>query len=1138
MRVSSPNFSFLETFDQSLFSQAIHAEKYCLSEPVFALTKLRLFGELLARNIAARFNLSFDDRTTQNEILRELKYQNIIDARLSMLFHNIKTAGNRAVHEGVGSLSDALTCLRYTHLLAIYFYRVFQDRTFKAAPFEAPIPSEKIEEKLQQQLDEIARQNQELKQQIIDAEKLSEDEKARRLAVEQEKQALWQQLQQAEKESLPPESPETTEISKYQALLSDLKTESGKKSESDFRQNIEAAQSESDKIYLSEAETRQLIDQQLRDAGWEANSAEIRYSAGVRPEKNRNKAIAEWPTKSGPADYVLFVGLQPLAVVEAKKKAKDVSSSIDQAKRYSRDFNFSQEIVQPRPVLADNDKEPVTDNPHKIPFVFATNGRPFLRQLETLSGIWFCDVRRPQNLRKPLETWYTPEGLRKRFNTNFDQAEQCLKELDFNFDFQLRKYQKKAIQKVEEAIIAGKDTALLAMATGTGKTKTSIALLYRLLKSQRFNRILFLVDRSALGIQAADAFKDTEIKGTRKFADIFGIKELKEQSAESDTSVQLATVQSMVQRILYATDEAQRPKVDEFDCIVVDECHRGYLLDREMSDTELLFRDGLDYISKYRRILDYFDAFKIGLTATPALHTSDIFGKPVFTYSYREAVIDGFLIDHDPPVRLITQQTKNGIAWKKDEQVPYFNVAKGEIEYANTPDQLDFDVATFNSQVITPEFNRVVAEWLARRLDPTLDEKTLIFCVNDRHAETLTQMVKEELSKKYDFITDDMVMKITGAADKPMQLFRRYKNEKNPKIAVTVDLLTTGIDVPEICNLVFVRRVNSRILYEQMLGRATRLCPALEKEAFKIYDAVNIYENLQDHTQMRPVVVNPKISFAELEREIVTLNLTEARQLAREQFVAKLRRKRLSDASRKRIETKTGKTLVSLLEFLQNSPLEEVAAWFQNNPGIGKFVDKITGSGEGLIPVSNHDDEFLEEEVGYGKDQSRPEDYINSFKDFIEKNQNDIVALKAVLTKPSDLTRAELRQLELKLDEEGFTETHLSKAFQHQSNAEIAAGIIGYIRRASLGDPLVSYSERVDNALDRIGKSQEWSEPQQRWLLRIAKQMKIEFVVDREVLNKDQFKDAGGFNRINQVFDGKLEAVIKSISENVWKKEA
>ena len=202
-----------------------------------------------------------------------------------------------------------------------------------------------------------------------------------------------------------------------------------------------------------------------------------------------------------------------------------------------------------------------------------------------------------------------------------DKSHQQLASEPLQYDFQLRPYQQSAIRAIEKGIADGRREMLVAMATGTGKTKTCIALIYRLLKAQRFRRILFLVDRSALGEQAANAFKDTRMENLQTFADIFGIKELEEQKPDSETAVHIATVQGMVQRVLYPSEDTAAPAVDQYDCIVVDECHRGYLLDRELSDTELTFRSFDDYISKYRRVLDYFDAVKIGLTATPALHT-------------------------------------------------------------------------------------------------------------------------------------------------------------------------------------------------------------------------------------------------------------------------------------------------------------------------------------------------------------------------------------------------------------------------------------------------------------------------------------------------------------------------------------
>jgi type I restriction enzyme, R subunit len=244
------------------------------------------------------------------------------------------------------------------------------------------------------------------------------------------------------------------------------------------------------------------------------------------------------------------------------------------------------------------------------------------------------------------------------------------------------------------------------------------------------------------------------------------------------------------------------------DSMTVDECHRGYLLDREMSDTELTFRDLNDYISKYRRVLDFFDAVKIGLTATPALHTSQIFGNPVYVYSYREAVIDGYLIDHEPPMRIITELSEAGITWAQGDEVEVFDGITGQLDLINAPDEIHIEIEQFNKRVVTVPFNRVICEQLAKYIDPALPEKTLIFCANNDRADIVVDLFKQALRDEYGSVDDDDVIRITGKSDKPNQLIRRYWNEASPKIAVTVDLLTTGIDVPTICNLADYRSTN------------------------------------------------------------------------------------------------------------------------------------------------------------------------------------------------------------------------------------------------------------------------------------------------------------------------------------------
>ncbi len=226
------------------------------------------------------------------------------------------------------------------------------------------------------------------------------------------------------------------------------------------------------------------------------------------------------PVRAGDAilftDYLLFVGLTAVAAVEAKRKTTDVAAALQQAKRDSRGLNPPSEVEA---AGGPWDK-------YRLPFAVATNGRPFLRQLKEQSGIWFCDLRHRENLSRPLDGWYSPEGLLALLKQDEAAANTQLATAPFHYDFAPRPYQIEAIQAVEGAVMAGRRELLLAVATGTGKTKTCIALIYRLLKAQRFRWVLFLVDRAALGEQAANAFKDTRMESLQTFADIFGIKEL------------------------------------------------------------------------------------------------------------------------------------------------------------------------------------------------------------------------------------------------------------------------------------------------------------------------------------------------------------------------------------------------------------------------------------------------------------------------------------------------------------------------------------------------------------------------------------------------------------------------------------
>ena len=857
----------------------------------------------------------------------------------------------------------------------------------------------------------------------------------------------------------------------------------------------------------------------------------------------RNRAIAEWPTGTGPADYVLFVGMLCVGVVEAKRSRKNVASAVDQAGRYSQGFPEAGILLPsggPWPAETGETKEA----PYRVPFLFATNGRPYLKQLETQSGIWHRDARIPSNRRRALVDWPTPEGLRAMLDVDRVAASAALTALPFDFAFGLRNYQVRAIQAVEAALADDDRRALLlAMATGTGKTKLAVALLYRLLHTQRFRRVCFVVDRTALGDQAEDAFTTTRIVSARTFADIFGLKVLGDTTPDLETKVHICTIQGLVKRVLFAATPEEVPPVDQYDLMLVDECHRGYTLDREMSDVELGFRSEDDYVSKYRRVIEHFDAVRIGLTATPALHTTEIFGRPIFTYGLREAVIDGWLVDQEPPIRIETELSRDGIHFRAGEELPLLDPVTGTLDLTTAPDDLGFEVESFNRRVVTSEFTRVICEQLALHIDPAEPGKTLIFAASDAHADMVVAALGIAMEAQHGPQDEALIRKVTGSIDRPGPMIRRFRNDPTPKIAVTVDLLTTGIDVPKIVNLVFLRRVNSRILYDQMLGRATRLCPeiggpGIDKESFRVVDAVRQAEAIGDLTEMKPVVVNSSLSFTQLLGELAAATEPEQRALIRDQLLVRLRQrvKRLAPEAAEQFAAAAGEAPADTLARVRTADPADLAAWLASRPGLGPILDWRPAGGSSIpLAVSFHPDAYVATTVGYGA-AGKPEDYLAAFGEFLRANENQVAALSLVLRRPRDLTQADLRALALALQEAGFSETALRSAWREARQEDVAAKLIGFVRQAALGDALEPWAVRVQRAVEAIIKRGDLIPDQQRWLRRIGIQVAEIGVADPAALDQGQFREAaGGFVRLNRVFGGRLAGLLGDINEAAWR---
>ena len=588
-------------------------------------------------------------------------------------------------------------------------------------------------------------------------------------------------------------------------------------------------------------------------------------------------------------------------------------------------------------------------------------------------------------------------------------------------------------------------------------------------------------------------------------------------------------------------DKERIPSSGDFDCIIIDEAHRGYSLDKELSEAELLYRDQNDFVSKYTKVIEYFDAVRIGLTATPAIHTTKIFGEAVFTYSYREAVIDGYLVDYDAPHIIKTELNQNGIHHKKGETLARYNpVTKELLNPSELEDEVDFEVEVFNKNVITDSFNDVVLQELSKYIDPEGEEKTIIFAVNDQHAETIVEKLRA-IYKKQD-ISGKVVEKITcaiGDRNRVQDAIKRYKNEHYPTIAVTVDLLSTGIDVPEITKIVFMRRIKSRILYEQMLGRATRLCPKIGKTHFDIYDAVDLYSYLDDFSSMKPVVTNPTVTFDELFSGYEKVDDEQHIKFINDQIIAKLQRtKQHMDESQLNYFCVTSH-FDSIDDFLSKAKSIRI----QSEQDCKDFLIKnklafnftsLKPSNSRYVIVSDKIDEIHEVTRGYGKGQE-PKDYLESFSTYISVNRSKLEALEIVCTRPADLTLKDLRTLSMTLDANGFSSIQLNTAISQLTKEDCAADIITLVRRYAIGSPLISHEERIHNAIKKLNKAHDFTAGEKKWIDRIEKYLINESVVNAQTFDEYQaWKIQGGFSKVNKIFNNNLNEIIRELNTYLY----
>jgi type I restriction enzyme R subunit len=596
---------------------------------------------------------------------------------------------------------------------------------------------------------------------------------------------------------------------------------------------------------------RDNIDRQLSASGWIVqNKKQMNLNAGL------GVAVREYQTDAGPADYVLFVGVKPVGIIEAKREEEGVrlTAHEDQSKFY-----------------ADSKLKYLKNDP--LPFVYESTG-----QLTR-----FTDYSDPKPRSRPAYSFHRPETFQEWFKRGKSLRRRFFDIPDLPTNG-LRDCQITAIHNLEDSFRRNQPKALIQMATGSGKTFTAITFIYRLLKYAKAKRVLFLVDTKNLGEQAEQEFMAyMPNDDNRKFTELYDVHRLKSSFVPTDNQVYISTIQRLYALLkneeLDETAEEANPNevkwekrepvpvgyneqlpIEFFDFVVIDECHRSIY-------------------NLWKQVLEYFDAFLIGLTATPDNRTFGFFNKNIVSeYTHEQAVFDGVNVGSD--VYLIeTEITQKGATIWKGQYVDHRETLSRKKRWEQLDEDVVYSRMELDNKVVNPNQIRTIIRAFKEHLPEMFPDryneknefeipKTLIFAKTDSHADDIIQIVREEFGEENRFCK-----KITCKSDDPKSTLAQFRNDYYPRIAVTVDMIATGTDVKPLECLVFMRDVKSRNYFEQMKGRGTRIInlddlkkvsPSARttKDHFVIVDAVGVTKSLK--TDSRPMEKKPGVPLKDL----------------------------------------------------------------------------------------------------------------------------------------------------------------------------------------------------------------------------------------------------------------------------------
>jgi type I restriction enzyme R subunit len=915
---------------------------------------------------------------------------------------------------------------------------------------------------------------------------------------------------------------------------------------------------------------REKIDAQLTAAGWVIQ----RYKE-YDPSAGRGIVLIEVPVKIGSADYLLLVDKQPVGVIEAKKEGTTLSGFAEQSGHYGDQLPDFLALKGP------------------LPFLYETTG------VET----YFRDRRDPDPRSRRLFTFHRPETLAE-WMAQPDTLRRRLAKMPFAHPLGrqgTRDCQFEAITNLEKSFAADHLRALIQMATGAGKTYTACSFTYRLIKYAGAKRILFLVDRANLGKQAEGEFDQFITPDTgRKFTELYNVQRLTSNHLDDVCKVTICTIQRLYSMLrgeaelnedldeisafeLGAADTRPRDvaynptiPIETFDFIVTDECHRSIY-------------------NLWRQVLEYFDAFLIGLTATPSKQTIGFFNQNlVMEYNHERAVADGVNVGYDV-YRIQTEVTTGGGKVEKGFYVDRRSKETRARRWEQLEEDLVYQANHLDRSVVVPSQIRTVLQAykdaLFTELFPgrALVPKTLIFAKDDSHAEDIVHLVREAFGKGNDFakkITYKTYNTETQRSEKSETLIQEFRTSPTLRIAVTVDMIATGTDIKPLECLLFLRDVRSRVYFEQMKGRGTRVLTPTDLQAvsgadahakthFLIVDAVGVCES--DKTDSRPLDRLPKVKFDKLllgvalgkrDEDTVTTLAGRLARLDREvapeeaQTIKAVAGKSLSELAAVLLkaidpdaiaEKATGKPGASpaevapeIFETARKAMLDEACAPFEKKP-VRDALLHAKQDAEQTIDTVTLDAVTMQGFDAKAKDAAK--NLTKSFREYVEQHRAEIAALQILYSRPYKrrLTEPMLKELEKKLREENanWNEETLWRAYAASAPDRVKgrsainrfADLVPLVRFALEQQPVLepfsdSVQTRFENWLaEKARAGIEFDAEQRAWLELIREHVGTSLSMDQEDFDYAPFSQQGGLGKAHQLFGAELPKIVEELNE-------